>query len=167
VVVAWGRVILGVMASERPISKTMVVASTFSASEDVCHEIIPKLEERGFSKEDVFAVHLALQEAFINAVRHGNGMDSGKAVRVEYSVDGERFVVSVADEGAGFDPESVPDPRCGENLYKPNGRGLLLMRSYMDVVEYNERGNEVRMVRYKHGSTEGQEQQIEREAGRG
>ena len=53
------------------------------------------------------------------------------------------------DEGDGFDPNDVPDPRCGENLYKIDGRGLFLIRSYMDVVEFNEPGNQVHMVRYK------------------
>jgi serine/threonine-protein kinase RsbW len=127
----------------------MVVASTLLASEGVCHLIMSILEDSGFGKEDVFAVHLALQEAFINAVRHGNQMDPDKEVEIEYLVDSEKFEISVTDEGDGFDPEAVPDPRCGENLYKPNGRGLLLMRAYMDVIEYNEKGNGVRMVRYR------------------
>ena len=56
----------------------------------------------------------------------------------------------MTDEGDGFDPQAVPDPRYGENLYKIKGRGLLLMRSYMDAVEFNERGNRVRMIRYKN-----------------
>jgi serine/threonine-protein kinase RsbW len=127
----------------------MAVASTLLASEGVCHLIMSILEDSGFGKEDVFAVHLALQEAFINAVRHGNQMDPDKEVKIEYLVDSEKFEISVTDEGDGFDPEAVPDPRCEENLYKPNGRGLLLMRAYMDVVEYNEKGNGVRMVRYR------------------
>ena len=137
------------MTSRTPISCSMVVGSTLLASEGICHVIMAVLEKSGFGKEDVFAVHLALQEAFINAIRHGNEMDPDKQVKIEYSVDSDKFEILVADEGKGFDPESVPDPRCGENLFKPNGRGLLLMRSYMDLVEYNEQGNRVRMVRYR------------------
>ena len=137
------------MASKAPITCSMAVASTLLASEGVCHLIMSILEGSGFGKEDVFAVHLALQEAFINAVRHGNQMDPDKEVKIEYLVDSGKFEISVTDEGDGFDPEAVPDPRCGENLYKPNGRGLLLMRAYMDAVEYNEKGNGVRMVRYR------------------
>jgi len=145
------------MASKAPITCSMVVASTLLASEGVCHLIMSILEGSGFGKEDVFAVHLALQEAFINAVRHGNQMDPDKEVKIEYLVDSEKFEISVTDEGDGFNPEAVPDPRCEENLYKPNGRGLLLMRAYMDAVEYNEKGNGVRMVRYRERSpvTEG------------
>jgi len=121
-----------------------------TASEGVCHLIMAMLEESGFGKEDVFAVHLALEEAFINAIRHGNEMDPEKEVKVSYSVDSEKFEVWIEDEGPGFDPRSVPDPRCGENLFKPNGRGLLLMRSYMDVVEHDGRGNRVHMVRLRN-----------------
>jgi len=121
-----------------------------TASEGVCCLIIAMLKESGFGKEDVFAVHLALEEAFINAIRHGNEMDPEKEVKVSYSVDSEKFELWIEDEGSGFDPQSIPDPRCGDNLYKPNGRGLLLMRSYMDVVEHDGRGNRVHMVRFRN-----------------
>lgn len=130
----------------------MVVASTLSASEGVCHGIMSRLEDSGFSREDLFAVHLALQEAFINAVRHGNKMDPRRQVKIEYSIDSNKIEITVADEGDGFDPRAVPDPRCGENLYKPGGRGLLLMSSYMDAVEHNQQGNSVCMVRQRERS---------------
>ena len=61
----------------------------------------------------------------------------------------DKIEIAVIDEGYGFNPQNVPDPRYGENLYKTEGRGLLLMRSYMDVVEFNKQGNRVSMVRYK------------------
>ncbi|MCK4293817.1 MAG: ATP-binding protein [Planctomycetes bacterium] len=137
------------MASKPPISCSMAVGSTLSASEDVCRGIMSRLEDCGFSREDLFAVHLALQEAFINAVRHGNKMDLNRQVKIEYSIDSDKIEITVADEGDGFDPQAVPDPRCGENLYKPGGRGLLLMCSYMDVVEHNQQGNSVCMVRHR------------------
>ena len=57
--------------------------------------------------------------------------------------------IDIMDQGEGFNPETVPDPRLGQNLYKTAGRGLLLISSYMDVVEFNEQGNRVHMVRYK------------------
>ena len=138
------------MTSEAPISCSMNVNSSLAASEGVCRLIMAMLQESGFSKEDVFAVHLALEEAFINAIRHGNEMDPDKEVKVDYSVDSEKFEVWIEDEGPGFDPQSIPDPRCGENLYKPNGRGLLLMRSYMDAVEHYGPGNKVHMVRQRN-----------------
>lgn len=137
------------MTPESPITCSMVVGSTLTASEGVCHLIMAMLEESGFSGEDVFAVHLALEEAFVNAMRHGNEMDPDKVVRIDYAVDSEKFEIWIEDEGSGFDPQSVPDPRCAENLYKPHGRGLLLMRSYMDTVEHGKQGNKVHMVRHR------------------
>lgn len=137
------------MTPESPITCSMVVGNTLTASEGVCHLVMAILEESGFGKEDIFAVHLALEEAFVNAMRHGNEMDPDKVVKIDYTVDSEKFEIWIEDEGAGFDPQSVPDPRCGDNLYKPNGRGLLLMRSYMDMVEHDERGNKVHMVRHR------------------
>jgi serine/threonine-protein kinase RsbW len=130
----------------------MVVESKPAAISSVREQIVSKLEANSFSEEDIFAVHLALEEAFINAVKHGNKMDAAKEVKIDYSVGPEKVEVSLTDEGDGFDPDSVPDPRFGENLYKPEGRGLFLMRSYMDVVKFNERGNSVCMTKYKEKS---------------
>jgi serine/threonine-protein kinase RsbW len=137
------------MASRISATRSMAVESTPSAIVKVCEQILPKLKANNFSQEDIFAIHLALEEAFLNAIKHGNKMSSDKDVKIDYSVGLDKVEISMTDQGDGFDPEAVPDPRLGENLYKNEGRGLLLMQSYMDVVEFNERGNRVRMVRYK------------------
>jgi len=136
------------MVSKIPISRSMVVESRPSAIDGVYRRILTELEANNFCEDDIFAVHLALAEAFVNAVQHGNKMNPDRKVKIEYSVVLDKVEISMADDGSGFDPEAVPDPRYGENLYKADGRGLLLIRSYMDVVEFNERGNRVRMVRY-------------------
>ena len=137
------------MVLKAPISRTIVVESRPSAIVGVCEQILSKLKDNGFSKEDIFAVHLALEEAFLNAVKHGNKMDSAKNVKIDYSVGSDRVEISMTDQGDGFEPEAVADPRWGESLYKPEGRGLLLINSYMDVVRFNKRGNSVFMIRYK------------------
>ncbi|MDD5327362.1 MAG: ATP-binding protein [Phycisphaerae bacterium] len=137
------------MVLRTPITRSIAVESTPSAINEVCRGILPSLEANNFSKEDIFAVHLALEEAFVNAIKHGNKMKPGKEVKVDYSVSSDKVEISITDQGKGFDPEDIPDPRLGENLYKNEGRGLLLMQSYMDVVEFNKSGNCVRMVRYK------------------
>lgn len=137
------------MASETPVGHKMVAGSSTSAVTSIREEILSKLKANSFSEEDIFAVHLALEEAFINAVRHGHKMDATIGVTIGYSVTPDKVEVTVTDEGEGFDPEAVPDPRFGENLYKPEGRGLFLMRSYMDVIKFNERGNSVFMVKNK------------------
>jgi len=137
------------MVSKTPINFSIVIKSRPSAVVEVCEQILSKLEPYGFDKDDTFAVHLALEEAFLNAVKHGNKMDSSKEVKIECSVDFEKIEISVTDQGEGFEPASVADPRYGKDLYKPGGRGLLLMNSYMDMVKFNERGNSLYMVRYK------------------
>ncbi len=137
------------MVSRAPINFSMVVQSRPSAVVEVCQEVLSRLEPYGFDQDDTFAVHLALEEAFLNAVKHGNKMDSTKEVKIDYSVGLDKVEVSVTDQGEGFEPSSVTDPRYGEDLYKPGGRGLLLMNSYMDMVKFNERGNSLYMVRYK------------------
>jgi serine/threonine-protein kinase RsbW len=137
------------MASNAPDNCSIVVESKASAVVDVCKQILSKLEDNNFDKDDVFAVHLTLEEAFLNAVKHGNKMDPAKKVKIDYSVDPDKIEISITDEGSGFEPESVADPRFGEGLFEPGGRGLLLMNSYMDIVKFNERGNSVYMVRYK------------------
>ncbi|MHC4645240.1 MAG: ATP-binding protein [Planctomycetota bacterium] len=139
------------MRSKAPISHSVVIRSVPSVFEGVCREILSELEGRDFEKEDVFAVRLALQEAFLNAMRHGNKMDVNKRVRIDYTVALDKVEVSLTDDGEGFDPEIVPDPRCGDNLYKTDGRGIFLIRSYMDAVRFNEQGNSVCMVRYRQG----------------
>ena len=139
------------MVSRMPINRSVVIESAPSAIVGERRWLLSKLEANNFNEEDIFAVHLALEEAFLNALRHGNKMNSDKEIKIDYSVSLDRVEVSMTDVGDGFDPYSVPDPRFGENLYKAEGRGLLLMRSYMDLVEFNEQGNSVRMVRYKGG----------------
>jgi serine/threonine-protein kinase RsbW len=137
------------MVSKTPINCSIVVKSRPSAIVEVCEEILSKLQDKDFSKDDIFAVHLALEEAFLNAVKHGNKMDPTKEVKIDYSVDLDKIEISMTDQGEGFEPASVADPRFGEDLYKPGGRGLLLMNSYMDKVNFNEQGNSLYMVRYK------------------
>lgn len=137
------------MAVELPVRRSVVVESRPSALEASCREILSALEAGGFSQDDIFAVHLALEEAFLNAVKHGNRMDPNKKVTIDYAVDPEKVEIRLTDEGPGFDPARIPDPRVGKNLYRPEGRGLLLIRSYMHTVEYSERGNSLRMVRCK------------------
>jgi serine/threonine-protein kinase RsbW len=126
-----------------------VVESSLAAVETLCSELLHDIGDFDYSPDDVFAIHLALEEAFGNAVRHGNKSQSQKQVTVECLVTPEEFDIRISDEGNGFDPALLPDCRTQENLYKCCGRGVLLMRSYMDVVEFNEAGNCVHMIKYR------------------
>ncbi len=103
------------------------------------------LKEHQYSEKDIFSIRLAVEEALINAIKHGNQMDRSKKVHVSYQVRADQIEIVVADEGPGFDPADVPDPTAPENLERCCGRGLMLMRHYMTEVDYNRRGNSVRM----------------------
>jgi serine/threonine-protein kinase RsbW len=105
------------------------------------------LTAAGFTERDVFGVRLALEEAIVNALRHGHRGDPTKSVRVRCLVSPDRILAEVEDQGPGFDPEQVPDPLAPENLERPSGRGLFLMRTYMTWIRFNARGNHVTMCK--------------------
>jgi serine/threonine-protein kinase RsbW len=114
----------------------------------VLERIAEALEAAGYGRQDVFGVRLALEEAIVNALRHGHRHDPGKAVRVRCRVTPACVEAEVEDEGEGFDPDRVPDPRAPENWGRDSGRGLLLMRKYMNV-RYNATGTCVNLVRQR------------------
>ena len=95
----------------------------------------------GYTDRDVFGMRLSLEEALVNAVKHGHHYDASKQVRVRYQVSTRQAVVEVVDEGKGFDPHRVPDPLTQDNLQRSSGRGVYLMRQYMTWVRYNKEGN--------------------------
>ena len=101
----------------------------------------------GYNEAALFAIKLSLEEAINNAIRHGNSGDPGKHVTVRVELDDAQMTISVTDEGPGFNPGTVPDPTADENLEKPSGRGIMLMRAYMDDVRFNQRGNEICMCK--------------------
>jgi len=114
-------------------------------------EIEQQLAATHATDQEIFSVRLALEEALVNAIKHGNQMDRTKKVRIAYRFVSERFEIQITDEGNGFDPEDVPDPTAIENLERPCGRGLMLMRHYMTEVTYNQCGNSVSMVKVFRG----------------
>jgi serine/threonine-protein kinase RsbW len=90
---------------------------------------------------------VALDEAFVNAVRHGNKNDKSKCIRISADLSSNEACFTVEDEGEGFDLRSIPDPCDPENLFKTSGRGVLLICNIMDEVEYNDRGNRLKMIK--------------------
>jgi serine/threonine-protein kinase RsbW len=128
---------------------------TFRRSADVeavLDAVVEKLRVAGYSRQEQFGVRLALEEAIVNALKHGHRGDQSKQVKVRYRVEAERVTVEVEDEGPGFRPEQVPDPLAPENCQRDCGRGLLLMRSYMTSVRYNERGTCVTLCKHRTGA---------------
>jgi serine/threonine-protein kinase RsbW len=115
--------------------------SSLDSYHDFIQSILDQLAEFGWQQGDLFAVHMALEESISNAIRHGNKLDPGKRVDVDYRLGPDHFWASICDQGAGFRPAEVPDCCSPECLDLPGGRGLALMNAYMTCVQYNERGN--------------------------
>lgn len=141
------------MATSFSKQATITVNNDADLANGVCEDILALAKKYSFNEDDLFGIHLSLEEAIVNAVRHGNGGDPNKKVTIKYCVNDTILDVRIADQGSGFKPDAVPDCRSPENILKLGGRGLLLMKNYMDVVEYNDAGNEVRLVKYKKNST--------------
>ena len=129
----------------------VVIPSDPAAARQVQDEILRGLKAHRFDERDVFSVKLALEEALVNAIKHGNQMDRSKKIHINYQLTPERLEIHIVDEGCGFDPRDVPDPMAVENLERPCGRGLLLMRHYMNEVYYADRGRSVRMSKLRNG----------------
>lgn len=106
------------------------------------------MELRGFRQHDILHVRVALEEAVINSLKHGNRHDPGKQVTIRFDVGPEQVLVEVEDQGQGFDPSQVPDPTTPENLERSTGRGILMMRSYMTWIRFSDRGNCVTLCKY-------------------
>jgi serine/threonine-protein kinase RsbW len=120
---------------------------------DLVHSASEKMAEMaGFDAEGGLNFGLAVREAVINAIVHGNGKDPGLDVEVEFIADGKGMNAVIRDQGSGFDPEATPDPTAGPNVLKTSGRGLLLIRAFVDDVLFSRRsgrGMEVRLIKNK------------------
>jgi len=108
---------------------------------DLIHNAAEKVAQlAGFDADDALNIGLAVREGAINAIIHGNGSNKKLEVNVTLSANGDGFSAHITDEGEGFDPQGAPDPTQGKGLLKTSGRGLLLMRAFVDEVVYSRRG---------------------------
>ena len=114
---------------------------------NLAEQMIDSLCEKHGVHEDHYGnILIAITEAVNNAIHHGNKLDPEKSVTLGYSVDGSKLSVSIVDEGPGFDFENIPDPTEPENIEKPHGRGVFLMRALADEVAFDDNGAEVEMT---------------------
>jgi len=135
------------MVLKAKVQRSIEIKNDVLELERVGQQILQDVTSGGFSEEEVFAIHLALEEVLVNALKHGNKNSPDKKIAIEYDITDDKFEITVTDQGDGFEPERIPDPRDDENLCKTSGRGMLLIRSYMDKVEYNDKGNSVMLVK--------------------
>jgi serine/threonine-protein kinase RsbW len=107
----------------------------------------------GFDEEDVSRISIAVREAAVNAVLHGNAYDINKKFTVSFENSGDKLAIRVVDEGPGLDPNTLPDPLAPENLLKQSGRGIFLIRAFMDEVRIRslQPGTEVTMIKHVRG----------------
>ena len=114
-------------------SKLEVTLDTLLESVDLAESIVQRVAEAaGFSEEDVHKFGMAVREGVINAYNYGNRQDRTKKIRLSIEFEPDRMIVHVCDEGQGFEPTDVPDPLAEENLLRTSGRGLFLMKAFMD-----------------------------------
>ena len=109
----------------------------------------------GFSDDDRHRISMAVREAAVNAVLHGNAYDPSKKVRVAFENTRDALVITIADEGPGLCEQDVPDPLAPENLLKQSGRGIFLIRSFMDEVRFRplEPGTEITLIKNVPGNS--------------
>jgi len=133
--------------------KVVICNDLTGARQRVVLPILSQAARHGYCGQDQFALRLGLEEALSNAYRHGNARDPSKQIRVRWVINDEAAVICVSDEGNGFDPSRIDDPRKPENREKPSGRGVMLIKAYMTDVRF--RGNEVRMIKKRKSGNRG------------
>jgi serine/threonine-protein kinase RsbW len=113
--------------------------------------------EAGFDDDEIMQISMAVREAAVNAVLHGNAYDPGKKVGLEFERTVDELIIIIRDQGKGLDLAKIPDPLAPENLLKTSGRGIFLIRSFMDEVEIHpsQTGTEIKLVKHVRGSPEG------------
>ncbi len=110
---------------------------------EVQERIVGLMEQNAWPMRDCFGVRLSLEEALVNAIKHGNRMDPDKKVYIACELSADEITVVIEDQGDGFKIAEVPDPTEDDNLEKPGGRGIMLIRSFMTGFEYNDKGNQL------------------------
>lgn len=106
--------------------------------------------DAGMDEDARFGFSMAVREAAVNAVLHGNDYDPAKKVTATFENTGKSLIITIADEGPGLDPETIPDPLAPENLLRGTGRGIFLIRSFMDEVHFRQLhpGTEVKLIKH-------------------
>ncbi len=137
---------------DKPDSRKLkfALSSTMEAVSEVEAAAEKFAAEAGMDEDESFRLTMAVREAAVNAVLHGNDYDPAKKVTASFENDGKSLIISIADEGKGLDPDTLPDPLAPENLLRGTGRGIFLIRSFMDEVHFRQLhpGTELTLVKH-------------------
>jgi serine/threonine-protein kinase RsbW len=133
-------------------SKTVnqVLESTLESVDQAERVTLDLARESGFAEEELDRIGMSVRECMVNAVVHGNRYNAHKKVRLSLSRTPERFTIRIADQGEGFDPGALPDPVAGDNLLRQSGRGIFLMKTFMDELQVRRlqpAGTEVTLIK--------------------
>lgn len=128
-------------------SMKFTINSDFARGREVQTRILDEVGKFKYNSDSIFAIKLALEEAFVNAIKHGNKLDPNKHVHIEALVGPSQTEIIIEDEGPGFERHNVPDPTAPENLEKCSGRGILLIESYMTSAAWTQNGRRLHMVK--------------------
>jgi serine/threonine-protein kinase RsbW len=140
--------------TEQRVSYTMDSSlGTIDSAEEKATRIATEL---GFGEDEIMQISMAVREGAVNAVLHGNAYAAEKKVTLGFEVAGGELIITIRDQGPGMDLSKIPNPLAPENLLKTSGRGIFLMRSFMDVVEIrpSATGTELKLIKRVHGREE-------------
>jgi serine/threonine-protein kinase RsbW len=136
--------------------RTQTTLESTLQSVDKAEELaLQAAKKLGFDEDDQNNIGMAVRECMVNAVVHGNRYNKNKVVHFDMESSRENLTITIADEGEGFDIQSLPDPLAPENLLRQSGRGLLLIRAFMDEVDLHRGasgGTEVRLVKHRRAA---------------
>lgn len=130
-------------------AETMTLESVIPSVNKVEETADAYAREAGFDEDEASNISMVAREAAVNAILHGNKQDPAKKVTASFEITDAELKITVADQGAGLDPDSIPDPLAPENVLRPSGRGVFLMRAMMDEVHFRQLspGTEITMIK--------------------
>jgi len=141
--------------TEQRVSYTLdSTLETVDSAEEKASRIATDL---GFAEDEVMQISMAVREGAVNAVLHGNAYAPDKKVTLAFERTSAELIITIRDQGGGMDLSKIPNPLAPENLLKTSGRGIFLMRSFMDVVEIrpSQTGTELKLIKHVHGPSAG------------
>jgi len=127
----------------------LAVPARSGAGDQVLDQLLFQMQLLAWPEKDIFNVQLAFAEAMTNAIIHGNHSDPQKMVYLQCGIRENEIRVSIRDEGGGFNPDELPDPRHPDHIFNPSGRGILLIRHIMSRVEFLPSGNGLTMIKFR------------------
>ena len=138
-------------AQNNPMASTIILNETIPSKmalvPDFISSAVEKLRLLPVKENDIFNIKLCLHEAVVNAVKHGNKLNSALGVHVLIKIDKSQLTLEVSDQGEGFDYRVLPDPTTPENIMQHQGRGIYLIRKIMNDVKFFSKGRTIKMIK--------------------